>query len=51
MRNKKNSVQQMADAPVKTLILQYAAVTLSALLLNAVYTLTDALFVSWGVGS
>lgn len=41
----------MADAPVKTLILQYAAVTLSALLLNAVYTLTDALFVSWGVGS
>jgi putative MATE family efflux protein len=51
MRNKKNSVQQMSDTPVKTLILQYAAVTLSALLLNAVYTLTDALFVSWGVGS
>lgn len=41
----------MADTPVKTLILQYAAVTLSALLLNSVYTLTDALFVSWGVGS
>ncbi len=51
MRNRKNSVQQMADTPVKTLILQYAAVTLSALLLNSVYTLTDALFVSWGVGS
>ena len=51
MRDKKDSVQQMADAPVKTLILQYAAVTLSALLLNAVYTLTDALFVSWGIGS
>ncbi len=51
MRNRNNSVQQMADTPVKTLILQYAAVTLSALLLNSVYTLTDALFVSWGVGS
>jgi len=51
MRNKKDAVQQMADTPVKTLILQYAAVTLSALLLNSVYTLTDALFVSWGVGS
>ncbi len=51
MRREKDSVQQMADTPVKTLILQYAAVTLSALLLNSVYTLTDALFVSWGVGS
>ena len=51
MRSKKDSVQQMSDTPVKTLILQYAAVTLSALLLNSVYTLTDALFVSWGVGS
>ena len=45
MPNKTDAVQQMADTPVKALILQYAAVTLSVLLRNSVYTLTDALFV------
>lgn len=35
---------------VPSLILRFAATTLAALVLNSVYTLTDTLFVSWGVG-
>lgn len=35
---------------IPRLVLRFAATTLVALLLNSVYTLTDTLFVSWGVG-
>lgn len=35
---------------IPSLILRFAATTLAALVLNSIYTLTDTLFVSWGVG-
>jgi Na+-driven multidrug efflux pump len=40
----------LGEEPVPRLVLRFAATTMAALLLNAVYTLTDTLFVSWGVG-
>jgi putative MATE family efflux protein len=41
----------MGTEKVFRLLLRYAANTLAALLFHSCYTLTDALFVSWGVGS
>lgn len=40
----------LREGNIARLVLRFSATTLAALLLNAVYTLTDALFVSWGVG-
>lgn len=50
--SKKNSDknQRLGNDPIPGLVLRFSATTLVALLLNSLYTLTDALFVSWGVG-
>lgn len=55
MAMKKNDEMQpkttaLGVEAIPRLVLRFAATTLAALLLNAVYTLTDALFISWGVG-
>lgn len=44
---KKNRLQ---NERISKLVLSYALTTFIALSLNSVYTLTDSLFVSWGVG-
>lgn len=40
----------LAEEKIPRLVLKFTETTLAALLLNAAYTLTDTLFVSWGVG-
>ena len=40
----------LGEESVSRLIMKFSAATLAGLLLNAVYVLIDALFVSWGVG-
>ena len=45
-----DQTQALGSAKIPSLILRFSATTLAALVLNSVYTLTDALFVSWGVG-
>lgn len=40
---------KLRNEKIPKLIMRYAFTTLIALLLNSVFTLTDALFVSWGV--
>lgn len=47
---KQDQTQALGSAKIPSLILRFSATTLAALVLNSVYTLTDALFVSWGVG-
>lgn len=48
---KKNSKNEaLNNEKISRLTLKFAATTLVALLLNSVYTLTDTLFISWGVG-
>lgn len=42
--------ERMATQKIPKLVLSFAITTFVALMLNAVYNLTDALFVSWGVG-
>lgn len=42
--------QALGSDKIPALMLRFAATTLAALVLNSVYTLTDTLFVSWGVG-
>lgn len=42
--------EALGNEKISRLVLRYAATTLIALLLNSVYSLTDSLFVSWGVG-
>lgn len=44
------NTQALGSGKISALILRFAATTLAALVLNSVYTLTDTLFVSWGVG-
>ncbi len=51
MRGIRNSVTALGEERISKLVLRFSMATLTALLLNAVYTLTDALFVSWGVGN
>lgn len=41
---------RLGQESIHRLVLRFAATTLAALLLHSVYTLLDALFVSWGVG-
>ncbi|MDR3276484.1 MAG: MATE family efflux transporter [Treponema sp.] len=45
----KNS--ELGTAKIPRLLASYSATTLAALLFNSLYTLADALFVSWGVGA
>lgn len=40
----------LATEQIPRLVMKFTGTTLAALLLNAAYTLTDTLFVSWGVG-
>lgn len=42
--------EKLATKSIPSLVLSFAATTFAALIFNSVYTLTDALFVSWGVG-
>lgn len=42
--------EPLATEKIPRLVLKFTGTTLAALLLNAAYTLTDTLFVSWGVG-
>lgn len=42
--------EPLATEKIPRLVLKFTGTTLVALLLNAAYTLTDTLFVSWGVG-
>jgi Na+-driven multidrug efflux pump len=48
--SKASSVDALGRESIPRLMLKYTSATLIALLLNAVYNLTDTLFVSWGVG-
>lgn len=52
MRQLKNQdkTTALAEEKIPRLVLQFASTTFAALLFNSIYTLTDALFVSWGVG-
>lgn len=51
MNNKgKKQTQELGTASIPLLLLRFFGVTFGGLLFSAVYTLTDALFVSWGVG-
>ena len=49
-RSKTNKAASLGKGSVPSLVLRFAATTFAALLLNSVYSLTDALFVSWRVG-
>ncbi len=40
----------LGEEKIPRLVLKFTSTTIAGLLLNAVYFLTDALFVSWGVG-
>lgn len=46
----KDKTKMLGEASVSGLLLRFFGVTFAGLLFSAVYTLTDALFVSWGVG-
>lgn len=46
----KATENKLKTGSIPKLVLSYALTTLTALLLNSVYNLTDTLFVSWGVG-
>lgn len=48
--SKANKAASLGEGSVPGLVLRFAATTFAALLLNSVYSLTDALFVSWRVG-
>lgn len=45
-----DSTKMLEKEKISKLVLRFAGTTLAALLFNALYSLTDALFVSWGVG-
>lgn len=47
----KTAQSRLLNEKIPKLVLSYALTTLVALLLNSVFSLTDALFVSWGVGA
>lgn len=49
--NGRRSDESLATERIPRLVLKFTGTTLAALLLNAAYTLTDTLFVSWGVGN
>lgn len=48
LKNKTGS-QALGTEKILKLVTQFSVTTLAALILNSVYTLTDALFVSWGM--
>ncbi|MDR3216365.1 MAG: polysaccharide biosynthesis C-terminal domain-containing protein [Clostridiaceae bacterium] len=43
--------EELKNKSVIPLLIKYSLTTFAALLLNSLYTLADALFVSWGVGA
>lgn len=45
-----NKLAALGEGKISRLVLSFTATTLAALVLNSVYTMTDALFLSWGVG-
>ncbi len=45
-----SKAERMAHDNIAKLVLRFSATTLVALIFNSIYNLTDALFVSWGVG-
>lgn len=45
-----SGAERMGTDKIPRLVLSFAATTFAALVLNSLYSLTDALFVSWGVG-
>ena len=47
---KQAKLEALSEGKIPHLVLSFTMTTLIALLLNSVYTLIDALFVSWGVG-
>lgn len=47
---KKDKTEELRTKKIPRLVLSYTATTLIALIFNTMYNLTDALFVSWGVG-
>lgn len=47
---KSSKIEALGEEKVSSLVLRFTASTPMALILNSIYTLTDALFVSWGVG-
>ena len=49
-KSKANKAASLGEGSVPSLVLRFAATTFAALLLNSVYSLTDALFVSRRVG-
>lgn len=48
---KVKSDEQLSTEKIPKLILKYSATTMASLLFYNLYTLTDTLFVSWGVGN
>jgi putative MATE family efflux protein len=48
---KKLDPSEMGSGRIPSILLSYSAATLSAVLFNSLYTLADALFVSWGVSA
>lgn len=49
-KSKTSKAASLGEGNVASLVLRFSATTFAALLLNSVYSLTDALFVSWRVG-
>jgi len=45
-----SKTKSLGEDPIPRLVFRFTATTLAALLFNSLYTLLDALFVSWGVG-
>lgn len=45
-----SGTEKMGTDKIPRLVLSFTATTLAGLVLNSVYSLTDALFVSWGIG-
>lgn len=48
--NKQSNSEALSEEKIPHLVLRFTMTTLTALVLNSVYTLIDALFISWGVG-
>lgn len=47
---KEADLRALGEERISRLVLRFSSATLVSLLLNALYGLSDALFVSWGVG-
>jgi len=47
---KEDTLKKLSQNKISGLIMQFAFTTMIALIINSLYTLTDSLIVSWGVG-